>query len=71
MTFLSEDLTGRGLKLQVVRGIDLFLPNIRATLLYPQNSSVTLVAWHIYNPGMWEAGIGRSLELLKQPTSLS
>lgn len=71
MAFLSEDLTGHGLKLQVVRGINLFLPNIRATLLYPQNSFVTLVAWRICNPGMGEAGIGRFLELLKQPTSLS
>lgn len=71
MAFLSEDLTGHELKLQVVRGIDLYLPNIRATLLYPQNSSVTLVSWHICNPGMGEAGTGRSLELLKHPTSLS
>lgn len=36
MTFLNKDLIGHGLKLQVVRGIDFYLLNGKATLLYPQ-----------------------------------
>lgn len=70
MTFLNKDLTGHGLKLEVVRGIDFYLLNGRATLLYPQNSSMTLVAWHSCSPVMGEAGSGRTLELLRQPTLL-